>query len=104
MAKDLAVTVHVHDEHGAPHVFGPGDILPAWAARAITNPDVWADGDDELAPAPPDGGGGSSGEPPRGGPGSGRDAWAAYAESKGIAVPEDATRDDIVALVDGAEG
>ena len=41
-----------------------------------------------------------SGEPPRGGPGSGIDAWTAYAESLGVEVTDDMTRDDIVAAVD----
>lgn len=39
-------------------------------------------------------------EPPRAGRGSGVDAWATYARSIGITVPDDATRDDIIALVD----
>jgi hypothetical protein len=38
--------------------------------------------------------------PPRGGPGSDRAAWAAYAESQGVDVDDDMTRDDIVAAVD----
>lgn len=104
MGRRLAAIVHVYDEHGAAHVFGPDDDVPAWAAKAITNPDAWAAGDEpELAPTG-EGGGGDGDEPPRGGPGSGRDAWAAYAESKGIAVPDDASRDDIVALVDAEAG
>lgn len=39
-------------------------------------------------------------EPPRAGKGSGRNEWAAYAASLGIAVDPDATRDDIIAAVD----
>jgi hypothetical protein len=35
--------------------------------------------------------------PPLGGPGSGRDAWVAWAESQGVEVTEDMTRDDIIA-------
>jgi hypothetical protein len=38
--------------------------------------------------------------PPRAGPGSGRDAWAAYAESKGVDVSDDMTRDEIIAAVE----
>lgn len=41
--------------------------------------------------------------PPRSGAGSGRDAWAAYADSLGIEVPDDMTRDDIIALVEQQE-
>lgn len=39
--------------------------------------------------------------PPKGGPGSGVEAWAAYAAGK-VEVPEDAKRDDIVAALDAA--
>jgi len=35
------------------------------------------------------------GPPPRGGPGSGADAWAAYAHAHGVAVPDGANRDRI---------
>jgi hypothetical protein len=38
--------------------------------------------------------------PPMGGPGSGRDAWVAYAETLGVEVTDDMTRDDIVAAVE----
>lgn len=38
--------------------------------------------------------------PPQSGKGSGEKAWALYAESLQLAVPEGATRDDIVALVE----
>lgn len=41
-------------------------------------------------------------EPPRAGKGSGRSEWAAYATSLGIVVDPDATRDDIIAAVDGS--
>lgn len=42
-----------------------------------------------------------SGEPPRSGKGSGVEAWREYAASLGIEVPGDASRDDIIAVVDG---
>ena len=38
--------------------------------------------------------------PAEAGPGSSKDKWAAYAESIGVAVPEGATRDEIIAAVD----
>lgn len=41
--------------------------------------------------------------PPRSGTGSGKEAWAAYAASRGIEVPEDATRDEIIDAVDEAD-
>jgi hypothetical protein len=43
-------------------------------------------------------------EPPRAGRGSGIEPWKAYAASLGIEVPEDATRDSIVELVDDHTG
>lgn len=42
MAK-LNTYVHVHDENGVSHAFGPDDTVPEWAENAITNPDVWAE-------------------------------------------------------------
>ena len=39
----LAVFVHVADKNGEVHAFGPDDDVPAWAAKAITNPDAWED-------------------------------------------------------------
>jgi hypothetical protein len=40
--------------------------------------------------------------PPRAGAGSGRDVWAAYAESQGVEVTDDMTRDEIIAAVEEA--
>lgn len=38
--------------------------------------------------------------PPKSGAGSGRDAWAAHAESLGVAVTDDMTRDEIIEAVE----
>lgn len=43
MAK-LRTHVHVKDDKGLTHVFGPADELPEWAQRAITNPKAWEGG------------------------------------------------------------
>lgn len=40
--------------------------------------------------------------PPRAGRGASKDAWAKYAEARGVTVPADASRDDIIAAVDAA--
>lgn len=40
--------------------------------------------------------------PPRAGAGSGGGAWRAYAEDHGVAVPDDAGRDDVIAALDAA--
>lgn len=37
----LAANVHVTDDKGAAHVFGPADDVPAWAVELITNPKAW---------------------------------------------------------------
>lgn len=39
--RKLIATVHVEDENGEYHVFGPGDNVPADLAKRITNPAVW---------------------------------------------------------------
>ena len=41
--------------------------------------------------------------PPQGGPGSGKDAWAAYAASQGVEVEDGATRDEIIAACEAAD-
>lgn len=110
----LAAHVAVLAEDGVETAwFGPGDDVPAWAAKQITSPVAWEtppkghklDEDDAFRfdPAAPaaevEEDDEDSGEPPLGGPGSGRAEWAAYAEGLGIEVPDDAGRDDIVDLV-----
>ncbi len=40
--------------------------------------------------------------PPKGGPGSGVTAWRNYAETNGVKVFEDATREDVIELVEKA--
>lgn len=37
----LITSVHVADESGVGHVFGPSDAVPSWAAARITNPAAW---------------------------------------------------------------
>lgn len=39
----LARHVAVQDDDGKTHSFGPGDSVPDWAARQITNPNAWSD-------------------------------------------------------------
>lgn len=113
MSKTLASHVTVHDESGVSFTFAPGDDLPKWAREAITNPNVWEGDapepteppvtDSPAAPpatpeAPP--ADAASQEPPRGGPGSGEEAWRTYATSLTLDVPADAKKADIIALVD----
>jgi hypothetical protein len=39
----LATNVHVTDDEGTAHVFGPADEVPEWAQVRITNPKAWAE-------------------------------------------------------------
>lgn len=79
-------------------VYGPDDEVPAEHAALITNPKAWADG--ELPSGSEVADGSASDEaPPRAGKGSGREEWAAFAESRGVHVDEDDKRDDIIAAL-----
>lgn len=42
------------------------------------------------------------GPPPKAGPGSGASAWVEYSKSKGVDVPADARRDDVIAALEKA--
>lgn len=68
--------------------YARGSTPPKEVADQITNPAAW---EEESQPE----------EPPRAGSGSGRDAWRAYAEARGIEVSPDATRDEIIAATEG---
>lgn len=61
-------------------------------------PDHMEDGGEEEDEAP------AGAEPPRSGKGSGLEVWITYAESLDVAVPEDASRDDVIDLVDRLNG
>lgn len=39
----LATPVHVTDDEGIAHVFGPADEVPEWVQARITNPKAWAE-------------------------------------------------------------
>lgn len=65
-----------------------GSNPPKEVAEKISNPAAW---DTEGAEA----------TPPRAGAGSGVEAWRRYAEGQGVDVPEDASRDEIIALTEG---
>ncbi|MDF9718114.1 hypothetical protein [Nocardioides sp. ChNu-99] len=83
----------------------PPGVVPDAVAKEITNPKAWATGptspgEDPDADADAAGSGSDAGEPPRAGKGSGVDAWAAYAKTLGLEVKDDATRDELIELVD----
>lgn len=94
-----------HPDTGQTVVIVVGSVLPGWAAPLVGRhllADERGVGDDEMTqaePAVP-----VDAEPPRGGPGSNRDAWAAHAASLGVAVYDEMSRDDIAAAVDKRSG
>lgn len=115
MARRLVRSVHVRDDMGVPHVFGPDDDVPSWAADKISNPAAWSD-DASLPSASPDRARESGPRrtetqsapaaqaapaadepPPRSGPGSGTAVWRAYAARHDVRVSADADRGDIIA-------
>lgn len=117
MARRLVQYVWVQDpDTGAPVGFGPDDHVPGWAEELITNSEAWGEGEGATpAPSPtasepagaPDPGatpdpGDADGPPPKVGAGSGRDAWAAYADAKGFQVEAGDKRADIIAALDAA--
>lgn len=90
----LASYVHVADDNGQVHVFGPSAEVPEWAARKITNKRAWATAPTLPAEDTDQGDDGSDGDgkstagevparPPTSGRGSGIDAWRSYADHIG---------------------
>ncbi|WP_329151223.1 hypothetical protein OIU91_28385 [Streptomyces sp. NBC_01456] len=102
--QQLVATVHVRDLQGRTVVLEPGDDVPAWAVRQITNPKAWVEVVDTVdvaqAPTPPGAGGVEA--PPRSGKGSGVEAWRSFADRKGVDVDQDATREDVIAACEAA--
>lgn len=81
----------------------PADTVPQGGDQA--QPETPDAGDQPSAEPKPDDQQDAAGDPPPlGGAGSGRDAWAAYAEAQGVEVTEEMSRDDIVEAVRAAEG
>lgn len=60
---ELAAYVHVTDEQGGGHWFGPGGTVPAWARSRITNPAALEDRP-EQKPEPTGGSDGGGQEQP----------------------------------------
>ncbi|MBI2702108.1 MAG: hypothetical protein HYX31_23815 [Mycobacterium sp.] len=86
---ELVAHVALFDPKGNLAQFAPGDDVPAWARKKLTNPAVW---DSE----PAEDGGSGDGPPPQSGRGSSRDAWASYAEAHGVDA-DGKDRDEIIA-------
>ena len=89
-------TVLTHPETGVPVSLLKGQEIPDWAEGLVG---------DHLMEGSEDGASASGAvtpdqKPPTSGKGSGLEAWQKYADDKGIAYPEDANRDEIIAAVD----
>lgn len=88
----------------AGRVYPAGDVPPSEVAAHITNPAAWdgpAEAVESIPASPPETPEGPElKEPPRKGRGSGVEAWRTYAGQIGIELPDGASRDDILALVD----
>lgn len=85
--------------------FLPGDDVPEWAAKQITNPLAWGDEPERAEVAVGSGGAGrqeSDGPPPQGGSGASRQNWADYAAANGVEVESDWKREDIIAACEKA--
>lgn len=92
----LQYTVHLEDDQGCAHVFGPGDVVPVWARAKITNPLAW----DAAGADPADSGAvpaAVGGPPPQTGPGASRQLWVTYAHTNNVVVQDGWKRDDIIA-------
>lgn len=90
----LVAHVAFFDDKGNLAQFGPGDDVPEWARKKITNPNVWDGGAADSSDA-------GSGPPPKAGKGSGEDKWRAYAAEQGVDVTAIEDRSEIIAFLDG---
>jgi hypothetical protein len=91
MGKQLIANTHAVDEQGRAVHFTPGQTVPGWARKQLTNPKLWGD-EQPAGPAPAE-----VPVPSASGPGSGKDAWAAFAADRGVEVAAGSSRDDIMA-------
>jgi hypothetical protein len=98
MAAHLVSNVHVYDERGEVHVFGVDDDVPEWAARKM-GAHCFEDGEHPFPESSADEG---DTPPPKAGAGSSAEAWSKFAASKGVDVPADAKRDDVIAALEAA--
>jgi hypothetical protein len=97
-----AVHVYVVSKDGARRQWlSPGDEVPGWARLDDRN----LQGGFEDSPADDTSSvvSGQAAEPSRSGRGSGIDAWRAFAESKGVDVDSEMSRDDIIAACEQAD-
>lgn len=99
MARKLTANVYVDGV-----LYGPAGKSPSKdVAEQITNPKAWSGkADAEDSGSSGSGSGSGNGIPPKGGAGSGVDAWKAYAGKLDVKVADDASRDDVIAAIEAA--
>lgn len=81
-----------------------GQTVPDWAEDQVGDHLLEAKASSGGKSGSSGSGQGGGGEPPRAGRGSGLEAWTAYAETLEIEVPDGASRDDVIELVDAHNG
>lgn len=97
-----AVHVHVVSKDGTRRQWlAPGDEVPAWARLDDRNLQGGDDGE-PVSQATQQASGGDVPEPSRSGRGSGLEAWRSFAESRGVSVDSDMSRDDVIAACEQA--
>jgi hypothetical protein len=89
MARKLAYTVGLFVD-GETKFYGPDDEVPPEIAKQIGE-HAWEPEESKT-----------DGPPAKAGKGSSKEAWVAYAEASGVAVPDGASREEIVAALDDA--
>lgn len=93
--------LHFANDSGEVTSVLPGDTIPSWAK--VTNPYVTGDDEPTGMRLPNDAAVGGTDDPPaKAGKGSGKEAWADYAEAHGVSVSDDASRDEIIAACESA--
>ncbi|MEW2578348.1 hypothetical protein [Streptomyces syringium] len=96
MGARVSAHVYVTSKDGVQRTWlAPGDAVPSWAT--VDNPNVVEAADaGDSSPV-------SLSEPSRSGPGSGKAAWAAFADAHGVATDSEMSRDDIIAACEAAD-
>ena len=99
MSARLRYTVFVPREDGSTAKFGPGDEVPEWARKLITNPIAW---EDEAEEGEADEGDGGALSFPEGSP---DESWKvdelkAYAAERGIDLADATKKADILAAIE----
>lgn len=101
MTARSAVHVHVVSKDGTRRQWlAPGDEVPSWARLDDRN--LQASGAAQSAPESSRQAGSGAPEPSRSGRGSSLEAWRSFAESNGVGVDSDMSRDDIIAACEQA--